>query len=136
MNVESLRQLCLSLRHVTEKIQWADALLFCVGGKMFAVASLDAAARTRLSFKCSPDGYYELLEREGIIPAPYLARHQWVALERWDALSDRELEDWIAQSYELVKAKLPRSVREGLDKKASGIKSGAAGKRRNRRRRA
>jgi|SRR5579871_5528962 len=130
MNVESLREFCLTLPQVTEKVRWGDNLLFCIGGRMFAITSFDPAARVRISFKCSPDGYYELLEKEGIIPAPYLARAQWVSLERWDALSDRELEGWVAHAYELIKAKLPRKTREALAKKKNGRKAKKAQHRR------
>ena len=59
---------------------------------MFAAASLNPASRVRLSFKCTPEDFAELTERDGIIPAPYVARYHSVALERWDALDVREME--------------------------------------------
>ena len=55
------------------------------------------------------------MERPGIIPAPNLARAQWVALEDEDALTRRELEPLLRSAYELVRAKLPKGVRAGLD---------------------
>ena len=55
-----------------------------------------------------------MVERPGIIPAPYLARAHWVALEDEDALTRRELEPWLRSAYELVWAKLPKGVRAGL----------------------
>ena len=67
-----------------------------------------------LSFKCSPAGFAELVERPGIIPAPYLARAQWVALEDEDALTRRELEPSLRSAYELVRTKLPKRIRAGL----------------------
>ncbi len=117
MNLETLRRLCLSLPHASEDIQWRDDLLFRVGGKMFAVASLNPASRVCLSFKCMPEEFAELTEREGFVPAPYLARYHWVALERWDALEAREMERLIKKSYELVFAKLPAKTRMGLLKR-------------------
>jgi predicted DNA-binding protein (MmcQ/YjbR family) len=111
MNLESLRAYCLSLPHATEDIQWGNDLLFRIGDKMFAVASLDAASPVRLSFKCTPEEFAELIEQEGIIPAPYLARHHWVALERLDALSSAEIKRLLKGSYEMVLAKLPKKLR-------------------------
>jgi predicted DNA-binding protein (MmcQ/YjbR family) len=84
-----------------------------VGGKMFAVTPLEPAP-VCLSFKSSPENFAELTERPNIIPAPYLARAQWVALETRDALPAEELARLLRDSYEMVFAKLPRKTREGL----------------------
>src|SRR4030095_13417864 len=91
MNLERLRACCMSFPGATEQIQWGDDLVFKVGGKMFAVAATNPAAPYMLSFKCSDEGFAELLEQDGAAPAPYLARAKWVALERFDTLDDREL---------------------------------------------
>jgi len=113
MNVDWLRQLCLSFPGATEQIQWGDDLLFKVGGKMFAAAPLEPAP-VCLSFKASPESFAELTERPNIIPAPYLARAQWVALGSRDALTLEELAKLLRESYELIIAKLPKKTREGL----------------------
>jgi predicted DNA-binding protein (MmcQ/YjbR family) len=67
-----------------------------------------------MSFKCDDETFATLIEREGVIPAPYLARAKWVALERFDSLPARELTPLVKRSYELVAAKLPKSTRAGL----------------------
>ena len=113
MDVEWLRKTCLAFPGVTEQIQWGNDLLFKVGGKMFAVAPLEPAP-VCLSFKASPEDFAELTERVDIIPAPYLARAQWVALENKDALPKEELAALLRESYDLVFAKLPRKTREAL----------------------
>jgi predicted DNA-binding protein (MmcQ/YjbR family) len=113
MNIDQLRKLCLSFPSVTEQIQWDDALLFKVAGKMFAVASLEPA-RVWLSLKVTPEDFAELTERPGIIPAPYLARAKWIALESCDALSPAELASLLRASYDLVVARLSRKTRESL----------------------
>jgi predicted DNA-binding protein (MmcQ/YjbR family) len=113
MNLDWLRELCLSFPGVTEQIQWGNDLLFKVGGKMFAAAPLEPAP-VCLSFKASPENFAELSERPHIIPAPYLARAQWVALESKDAVPRNELAGLLRASYELVAAKLPRKIRESL----------------------
>jgi predicted DNA-binding protein (MmcQ/YjbR family) len=110
MNLVSLREYCLSLPHTTEGMQWGDHVLFRIGGKMYAITTVEVAAPTVLSFKCTPERFAELVERDGVIPAPYMARNHWVALERWDALDDREGREAVAASYELVRSQLPRKV--------------------------
>jgi predicted DNA-binding protein (MmcQ/YjbR family) len=113
MGIDALRKLCLSFPFVTEQVQWGNDLLFKVGGKMFALAPLEPAP-VSVTFKCTPEGFADLTERQGIIPAPYLARAQWVALERWDALQASELAEFLRTSYDLVFEKLPAGIRADL----------------------
>jgi predicted DNA-binding protein (MmcQ/YjbR family) len=118
MNIGAVRKFCLSFPHVTEQVQWGSDLLFKVGGKMFALAPLEPA-RICVTFKCSHDDFADLIERQGVIPAPYLARAQWVALERWDALQANELAELLRASYDLVFAKLPAGIRASLASESS-----------------
>ena len=113
MNVDWLRELCLSFPGATEQIQWGNDLLFKVGGKMFAATPLEPAP-VCLSFKASPEKFAELTERPHIIPAPYLARAQWVALETRDAVPHNEIASLLRESYDLVVARLPKKIRESL----------------------
>src|SRR6266576_5101258 len=113
MDVEWLRKTCLAFPHATEQIQWGNDLVVKVGGRMFAVAPLEPAP-VCLSFKCSDESFAELTERPGIIPAPYLARAKWVALERADAVSPAELASLLRNSYDLVVARLPAKTRTAL----------------------
>ena len=113
MDIESLRRFCLSLPHATEGVQWDNDLVFRVGNKMFAVASLDVAP-TRVSFKCTPEKFAELIELEDIAPAAYMARNHWVTLHRLDALADTETTDLIRESYALVWSKLTKKLRREL----------------------
>jgi len=115
MNVDRLREVCLSFPGATEQIQWGYDLLFKVGGKMFAVTPLEPAP-VCLSFKASLENFAELTERPNIIPAPYLARAQWVALETRDALSPHELARLLRESYDMVFAKLPKKARDKVSR--------------------
>jgi predicted DNA-binding protein (MmcQ/YjbR family) len=114
MNTDEIRKFCMSFPGATEKLQWGDALCFKIGGKMFAVLGLD---NPRLSFKCSPDAFAELIERENIRPSPYLGRHKWVMLERLDAVGDKDLRELTRQSYELVKAKASKPKKLAVSRK-------------------
>jgi predicted DNA-binding protein (MmcQ/YjbR family) len=113
MNIDWVRKLCLAFPGATEQTVWEGDLTFKVAGKMFAHTVLEVAP-VWLSFKCSPENFAELTERAGIIPAPYLARAQWIALETKDALPPDELTRLIRESYDMVVAKLPRKTRDTL----------------------
>ena len=106
--LDSIREYCLSLPAVTESIQWEDVLLFRVGGKIFVMVNLDPAATDRIAFKCDPETFAELLEREGARPAAYVGRFQWIGLRDFNVLPAAELRELIRASYELVEAKLPK----------------------------
>lgn len=105
MNIDAIRTYCLAFPRATEKLQWGDDLCFKIAGKIFVMLGLD---NPRICFKCSPEVFSELIEREDIHPAPYVGRYKWVMLDRLDAVSDAELEDLIQQSYTMVAAKAPK----------------------------
>jgi predicted DNA-binding protein (MmcQ/YjbR family) len=108
MTIEMVRSLCRALPDVTEDIKWGHDLCFCIAGKMFAVVNLEAPHS--IAFKCTPEAFGELVERPGIIPAPYMARNMWVQeQELGEVLDRRELGALIKSSYDLVVARLPKS---------------------------
>jgi predicted DNA-binding protein (MmcQ/YjbR family) len=121
MNIEWVRELCMSFPHATEKISWGHDLTFRVNEKIFAVTVLEPAP-VWLSFKCTPEAFAELTERMGIIPAPYMARAKWVALETKEALGIEELKQLLRESYDLVFAKLPKKTQESLSQGAASGK--------------
>ncbi|HLB86284.1 MAG TPA: MmcQ/YjbR family DNA-binding protein [Terriglobales bacterium] len=115
--MEFIRRFCLSFPHTKENLQWGEELCFKVGGKIFAMLGLGSVPQ-RICFKCTPEKFAELVEQEGIIPAPYVGRYKWVLLERPDVLPNAELEDLIRQSYEMVAAKAKVTNRN--DRRARG----------------
>jgi predicted DNA-binding protein (MmcQ/YjbR family) len=116
MTIESVRKICLALPEVAEDVKWGHDLCFCVAGKMFA--AMDLNPPHSLAFKCTPEEFAELVERPGIIPAPYMARNMWVLEERLgETFERRELERLIRTSYDLVVARLPKSRRPGSTKR-------------------
>ena len=112
MQNELLQKFCLSLPAVTEDVKWDNDLCFSIGGKMFCVTSLEPPLR--YSFKVKDDEFDELSNRDGFMPAPYMARAKWVTVTKSSALSKKEQEQFIRQSYELVKAKLTKKSRMEL----------------------
>jgi predicted DNA-binding protein (MmcQ/YjbR family) len=119
MHPERLREYLLRLPHVAETMQWGANLVFwvgdkAIGGKMFAVLNLDDDQMGVLSFPAGPERYSELLETEGVFPAPYLARAHWVAIRHWRVFSGAELEELLKSGHALVYNKLPRKTRDVL----------------------
>ena len=110
-----MRTFCLSLPHATEDVQWEHNLLFRIAGKMFCIANLEPGmSPTKIAFKCTPEKFTELVEVEGIIPAPYMARNHWVAMIEMDALRQAEIKELIQESYQLILEKLPKKTQAGL----------------------
>jgi predicted DNA-binding protein (MmcQ/YjbR family) len=119
MDVERIRGLLLEMPHVAETMQWGANLVFwvgekAIGGKMFAVANLEPGGRAVISFCAGQERYPELLEREGIFPAPYLARAYWVAVERWDVFRPAEWTQELSAAHALVASRLPKKTRQVL----------------------
>ena len=112
MNVDEIREFCLSFPHATENMQWGEDLCFKVAKKIFTIVDLGSVP-LHLCFKCTPEIFAELCEIEGIAPAPYVGRYKWVLVERLDLLNDDELQDLIRQSYEMVSAKTKTLNRRG-----------------------
>lgn len=113
MHADELRKLCLSFPGATEHEIWGNDLTFKVGDKMFAHTVLEVAS-VWLSFKASDEKFAELVERQDVIPAPYLARAKWVALESREAIPAAELRELLLEAYDLVVAKLPRKTQANL----------------------
>jgi predicted DNA-binding protein (MmcQ/YjbR family) len=118
MDIESLRKYCLSFPGASEGLQWGECLLFRVANKIFANVTL-ADTPPRVWVKCTPGRCAELLEIEGIRRAPYIGKHNWVELKRFDLLADAEMRELIAESYQNICSKLPRRVQAKLGEKRS-----------------
>jgi len=119
MDIEPLRAWLLSLPHVAETMQWGDNLVFwagdkAIGGKMFALANLSKDGHGVLSFAAGPERYAELVEIEGVFPAPYLARAHWVAIERYDVFSSNELKEHLRNAHTIVFANLAKKTKDAL----------------------
>lgn len=115
MTVDAIRAFCMSLPHATEQVQWVRDLVFKVGGKMFCVVNLEPERdETLISFKTTEEEFVTLQETEGIVPAPYMAKNKWVALEELDVLPAEELKRLLRMSYELVFARLPKKTQAEL----------------------
>ena len=120
MDAEQARAFLLTLPHAVETMQWGDNLVFwvgdkAIGGKMFALISLDAVdlngeGHGVISYSAGPERFAELVEQEGLYPAPYMARIHWVAAQRWSVLRDVQWQSELRAAHALTLAKLPKRV--------------------------
>jgi len=115
MNIEQLQAFCKSLPGVTEDIKWGNDLCFMIGNKMFCVTGLTPPMT--VSFKVRDEEFEELIQTNDIISAPYVGRYKWVLVEKAERLTKKEWEHYIKQSYELIKAQLPKKILKEIDKK-------------------
>jgi len=115
MDLESFREYCLSKPEATEGTPFGpDVLVFKVGGKIFALASLDDVP-ARANLKCDPDLALELRDRyEQVTPGYHMNKKHWNTVEIESGIPDIELRKMIDHSYELVVKSLPRKAREKL----------------------
>jgi predicted DNA-binding protein (MmcQ/YjbR family) len=112
MSIEEIRTYSLSFPGVEEDTPWEGHLAYKVGGKLFLITS---TLNPTFSLKASDDDFISLMEHEGIIPAPYLARHKWVQLDSPTRLSSNELKRCLRSSYDLIRAKLPKRIQLSLE---------------------
>lgn len=119
MDNERIRAICMALPYVTETVNWGHHLVYWAGnrdagGKMFAMTDLDGTGTGVLWFHCGAERFHELLEVDGIIASPYLARVHWVTIERWDVLRPREYEEELRRAHALIFDRLPKRVKAQL----------------------
>jgi predicted DNA-binding protein (MmcQ/YjbR family) len=115
MDLAKFREYCLSKPDATEGTPFGpDVLVFKVGGKIFALASLDEVPATA-NLKCDPDLALELRDRyEQVTPGYHMNKKHWNTVEIESGIPDVELRKMIDHSYELVVKSLPRKAREKL----------------------
>ncbi len=115
MDLAKFREYCLSKPEATEGTPFGpDVLVFKVGGKIFALASLDEVPATA-NLKCDPDLALELRDRyEQVTPGYHMNKKHWNTVEIESGIPDVELRKMIDHSYELVVKSLPRKAREKL----------------------
>ena len=118
MNIETLRDYCLSLPHVTEDMPFGpDTLVFKVGGKIFLLTGLDGPFS--INVKCDPEYAVTLREEHSAIrPGYHMNKTHWNTIDIDGSLNDEFLRNMINHSYALVYKSLPRKTRGEFEKKA------------------
>ena len=121
MTREGYDTFCASLPHATHVVQWGDASVWKIGGKVFAIGGWSDGREFAVTFKCSEESFAILKELPGLRPAPYLASRglSWIQRTNSRSLGDRDLEAYLRRSYTMVLAALPRKTRGALETRAS-----------------
>ncbi|MFE6825778.1 MmcQ/YjbR family DNA-binding protein [Streptomyces sp. NPDC057690] len=118
MTPRELRALCLSFNAAVEDFPFRPEIsVFKVGGKLFALTTLDARPLT-VNLKCDPDDAVRLRgEHEGlIVPGWHMNKRHWNTVTVDGGLPDRLVRELVEDSYDLVVAGLPRAERLRLDR--------------------
>ncbi|AFL90300.1 hypothetical protein Terro_4093 [Terriglobus roseus DSM 18391] len=121
MSLDRTRDFLLSLPRVEETLQWDNLVYWvldkAVGGKMFAMMEPEPGGPHVAGFAVPADQFEPLLEIEGVRPAPYLARAQWVVVERWDVFTAAEWQHHLRAAHSRVEAKLPPRIQRLMELK-------------------
>ena len=113
MNLDDFREWCLAKPHATESTPFGeDVLVYKVGNKIFALASLDEVPPTA-NLKCDPDRALAWRDQyEEVRPGYHMNKKHWNTVELESGIPADELRQMLDHSYDLVVASLPRSVRQ------------------------
>ncbi|HEY2801321.1 MAG TPA: MmcQ/YjbR family DNA-binding protein [Chthoniobacterales bacterium] len=113
MDLEDFREYCLTKTGASEETPFGpDALVFKVGGKLFALASLNDVP-PRVNLKCDPELALDLRDRyEEVQPGYHMNKKHWNTVELSGGVPAAELRRWIDHSYDLVAKSLPKSHRK------------------------
>lgn len=114
MNIEQLREYCLSLPKVEETFPFDEnTLVFKVAGKMFLLT--DLLTDFSMNVKCDPEKAIELRERyPAVVPGYHMNKKMWNTIYIDGSVDDEILIGWINDSYRLVVEGLSRKMREEL----------------------
>lgn len=109
MNIEQLREFCLSLPETTEGMPFDDTVLvFKVCEKLFVLTSLNESPLS-VNVKCDPEKAIELREQYECVEAGYhMNKKLWNTITLTGEMSDAEFKNWIRHSYDEVVKKLPK----------------------------
>ncbi len=114
MNIEDLRDFCLSLKGVEEKMPFNDeVLVFTVKEKIFCLTNIENYKY--INVKCAPEIAIELREKySDVIPGYHMNKKHWNSIKPQGRISNKLIKSWILDSYNLVVAGLPKKVQKEL----------------------
>ena len=133
MDLERARAFLVSLPHVAEAEQFGGLIYWlgdkAIGGRMMAMLNFEGAGH-RISYPAGAERFHELLELDGLVPAPYLARGHWVSAERWDVFRHAAWEHELRAAHGLTLARLAPKTRRLLELPKAELKKVVAERRR------
>jgi predicted DNA-binding protein (MmcQ/YjbR family) len=116
MNIETVRDYCLSKKEATESFPFGDTtLVFKVFDKMFALMNLDG--ELRINLKCDPEKVVELREEySAVLPGYHMNKRYWNSIILDGTVPEKLIKDWIDHSYDQVVKGLSLSKQNFLNK--------------------
>ncbi|MEI6487880.1 MAG: MmcQ/YjbR family DNA-binding protein [Bacteroidota bacterium] len=116
MNLEELRDYCLSKKGVEETMPFGpDTLVYKVMGKVFLLTGMEYNP-AQFNIKCDPEQAIDLREHFScVIPAYHMNKKHWITVIADGSATDKLMEEWISNSYDLVVKGLPKKEREKLN---------------------
>ncbi len=116
MNIEELREYCLSLKGVTEDLPFGEStLVFKIAGKIFCLTGM--IGNFSINLKNDPEKNMELREQFTCIkPGYHMNKKHWNTVEVDGSLSDDRIKNLVDESYDSVVMKLPQKVQQEIKK--------------------
>lgn len=115
MKLKAYNTFCGGLPHTTHVVQWGDADVWKIGGKVFCIGREEDGEMV-CSFKVSELSFDILKDQPGCQPAPYLASRGMSWIQRYSAetLSDKDLKSYLEESYRIVASGLTKKLKRDL----------------------
>jgi predicted DNA-binding protein (MmcQ/YjbR family) len=116
MNYDEFNQFCRALPATTHVVQWGNADVWKIGGKVFAIGGWSKEGQSAFTFKTSNLNYEFLSDLEGYIPAPYFANRgmKWIQQTGTDGKLDEDLRYYVSESYRIVSKSLTKRKQEEI----------------------
>lgn len=114
MNIEEYRTFCLSLKEAEEGMPFDEnTLVFTIKGKMFSLTIIETFEL--INVKCEPEEAIILRDRfDAVIPGYYMNKKHWNSIKMDGTIPDKQIKEWIKNSYSLVVSTLPKKIQKEL----------------------
>lgn len=114
MNIEEYRTFCLSLKEAEEGMPFDEnTLVFKIKGKMFSLTNIETFEL--INVKCEPEEAIILRDRfDAVIPGYYMNKKHWNSIKMDGTIPDKQIKEWIKNSYSLVVSTLPKKIQKEL----------------------
>ncbi|MEO6696174.1 MAG: MmcQ/YjbR family DNA-binding protein [Ignavibacteria bacterium] len=115
MDLEQLQSYCLSKKHATEDYPFGEGTLaFRVKEKIFALTSVTGNPES-VNLKCNPELAVDLRERyDDVKPGYHMNKKHWNTVVITGKIPDKEIENMIDHSYDLIFKSLSQKIRKEL----------------------
>ncbi len=116
MYLENIREYCLQKKGVEECMPFGnDTIVFKVMGKLFFLSGIDTVP-VEFNVKCNPEKAITLRETYPCIrPGYHMNKQHWNTIICDGSVSDKQIFEWIDDSYDLVVKSLTKKLQAELN---------------------